>query len=90
MTGVGCKDLVGCHLCDRGAQTGVHQINYLVSKEDVHQRNDDEPYEERTAADDESIFEANDITQTEHCSTYVKFKHHFCLVSYGLAKRKHS
>ncbi len=52
----------------------------------VRQRDDDQPHQQAAAADDETVFQADDISQAQHGGTGVEFQHHLGFVGEGLAE----
>ena len=75
------EDLVCRHFTDCLGYTSVHKVDYLTSPDEVHKRNDDKPYKETAAADDEGVFESDDVSETENCSSCVHLKDNLCLFS---------
>ena len=83
------EDLVRRHLADSQCLSGIHEVNDIASPDEVHQRNDDEPYKETSAADDECVLESDNITQTKDRCTGVDFKYDLCLLCDGSSPWKY-
>ncbi len=89
VSGITGKDLLGAHLAYGLQNSASHQVNDLFSPDEVHQRDDTEPGQKRPAANDESVFQADDISQSEDCGTDVQFSHQFGLIGKGNSPGDH-
>ena len=75
--------LVRRHFADGHGHSCIHQVDHLSAPYEVHERNDHQPYEEASAADDECVLESYDVSESEHCSSCVDLEKHLCLVGDG-------
>ena len=69
VAGVVLEYLVRRHFADGHCYACVHKVDDLSAPDEVHKRDDDEPYEEASAADDECVLESDDISQSEDGGT---------------------
>lgn len=90
VAGIVGEDLFGGHGTYRGGYAGAHEVNHAVSEEDIHEGYDDEPYQERAAADDEGVFESDDVAQAEYCRSYIYLYYKFGIGRYLFAPWQHS
>ena len=88
MPSIGCEDGLGRHRADSLGHV-ADDIQHFRAPDKVHQGDDDQPYEERTAADDEGVFQADDIAETGHSRTYVELEDQLGLVGHGSAPGQH-
>ena len=84
------ENLVSRKLADGIDHSGVHEVDHTASPNEVHQGDDHEPNEEGTAADDEGILEANDVSKAEHGGAGIEFQDELGFVGDDLAPVHHS
>ena len=89
MARVVAENFVRRHVADCLGNAGIHKVNDLSAPENVHQRDDDEPYKETSAADDECVFQADDIAETEDGCACVELQYNFGLVRHVLSCLHH-
>ena len=79
------KNLVCGHVSDGLRDAAVHKVNDLAAPDEIHQRDDYQPYQEAAAADYECVFEADNVAESEYCSAGVQLQHDFSFVCDVLA-----
>ena len=89
MAGVSLENLLGSHLAHGRGDAGTHQVQHVAAPDEVHQRDDDQPHQEGAAADDEGIFKADDIAQSQHGRAGVHLQDQLGLVGHGCAPAHH-
>ena len=89
MPGVILENLVRRHLADGIHYTGVHEVDDIAAPDEVHQRDDHKPHQEGTAANDEGIFQADDIAEAENCCACIEFQYELGLVGHDLSPMHH-
>ena len=89
MAGIVLENLLGRHLRNGLHHAGVHQIDHLSAPEEVHKRDDDQPHQQAAAANDEAIFQADDVAQAQHGGAGVELQHHLGFIGQGLAQADH-
>ena len=81
--------LLGAHLPDCHRHARVHQVDHLTAPDEVHQRNDHQPHKEAAAADDEGIFQTDDVAKTQDGGSGVELQNDLRLVGDGLSESQH-
>ena len=84
------ENLLRCHFTYGLQHARVHQVDDLIAPNEVHARDDDEPYQHGATANDEGVFQTDDVTQTEHGSACVHLEHQFGFVGQGSAPTHHA
>ncbi len=87
LTRIGAEDLVGRHLADGIGEAHAQDVH--AAAESAHQRNDQQPDEQRAAADDEGVLQADDVAQAQDGSARIDLEHQLGLVGHDLAPVHH-
>ena len=82
--------MFGGHVAHSSRDGGVPLVEHLTAKEQGHAGHHEPPDKQRAQRDDEGIAETDDITQTQHGSTSIVFKHQFGLFSQVVAIGYHA
>ena len=88
MAGVFTEYLFGRHFRYGGGDAGIHEVDDLSSPYQIHQRDDDQPYKETSATDDQGVFQPDYISETEDGCPGIQFEHKFGLVGNGGSERQ--
>ena len=62
MAGVGGEQLLGAHAAHCGRDSAVAQGEHLIAKKEGEEWQDNEPYQEGACANDQGVFQSDDIT----------------------------
>ena len=89
MSRIFLENLVRRHFPDGLGDARAHEVDYLTAPDDIHERDDDQPYQEASAADDECVFQSDNVAETEHGRTRIELEHELGLVGNGLSDRYH-
>ena len=84
------ENIFRSHRTDGGGDARVHQVDHLVAPDEVHARDDDEPHEYGAAADDEGVFQADDVAQAKDGRARVHLEHQLGFVGQGRAPAHHA
>ena len=74
------ENLLRSHFADGHRHAGIHQVDDAAAPDEVHQRNDHEPHQQGTAANDEGILEPDDVAEAQHGRAGIEFQDDFRLV----------
>ena len=74
------ENLVSRHFSDGLCNARSHQVDDLASPYYIDERYNHEPDQEAAAADDECVFEADDVAESEHGRPCVELEHELRLV----------
>ena len=74
------ENLLRSHFANGHRHAGIHQVDDAAAPDEVHQRNDHEPHQQGSAADDEGILEADDVAEAQHGRAGIEFQDEFRLV----------
>ena len=83
MPGIVLEDLFRSHVANGGSDARMHEVDDIGPPNEVHQRNNHQPHQQGAAADNEGIFEADDIAQAQHGRAGVHLEHQFGFVRQG-------